>query len=159
LRRLFSNRQLGLGAPLNMQHLSGLEILREMQMGTRPYPPFSTLLNMRFTQLEKGVATVTAHPEVQHLNIVGSLHGGYIVALLDTAMGSACQTLLGAQQAYVTMELKTSFLRGAGCDAEVSAVAKVVKPGSRAMFAEAELRSSDGKLLATATCTCLVLAD
>lgn len=147
------------GLEFSERDLTGLEILQDIQSGRRPYPPFSDHLTMRFAHLGKGTSTISASPNGCCLNIVGSLHGGYIVALLDTAMESACQTLLRPKQSYVTTELKTSFLRAAGLGGASAAVGKIIKAGSRVMFAEGELRTSAGVLVAASNCTCPVLTE
>jgi acyl-coenzyme A thioesterase PaaI-like protein len=55
------------------------------------------------------------------------------------------------------MELKTSFLRAAKTGEDIRARAQIIKPGLRVMFATAELLTVKDDLVATATCTCLIV--
>ena len=71
--------------------------------------------------------------------------------------GCAVQSTLPAGQAYTSLDLNVSFLRGITSDTgRVVAEGRVTKPGSRAAFVEADIKDAEGRLLATATSTCLV---
>lgn len=114
-------------------------------------------LNIELVEVSSGEVRFTAVPSEHHMNFVGSLHGGYLVTLLDTAMGCACHSMLGAAQSYVTVELKTNFLRGVSAlEHELRATGKVVRKGHNVAFTEGSVIDSHGKLVATATSTCLI---
>lgn len=73
------------------------------------------------------------------------------------ACGCAVQSSLPAGLGYTSLELKVSFLKSIGADLPpVRAHGWIVKSGRRAAFAEADVRTVDGDLLATASSTCLV---
>lgn len=136
--------------------LRGLDILKGIQKRNRAYSPFVELLAMRVLAVEPGAVSISARPDRSHLNINGAVHGGYLVSLLDTAMGCACLSLLEAGEEYTTLELKTSFLRPLLQKQNVRAEATVAKRGSRIVFAEAKVVAGNGDLIAHASCTCLV---
>ena len=75
---------------------------------------------------------------------MGTVHGGYISAILDSACGIAAHTGLKPGLGYTTLELKVSFL------------GRLVSMGGRAAFSEATLVNEKGQLCATATSTLLV---
>src|SRR3546814_1530117 len=88
---------------------------------------------------------------------IRSVHGGYAATLLDSACGVAVHSRLSADQAYTTLELKISYIRGLSSDSgTVRAVGRVTAVGRRVAFAEATLHDGAGRLCATATSTLLI---
>jgi uncharacterized protein (TIGR00369 family) len=105
-----------------------------------------------------GEVIFAATPDEGHYNSGGSVHGGYTATLLDTAMGCAVLTLLGADQTTTTMELKVSYHRPMTAQTgRVEATGRVLSHGRRAAFAEAKLVDAAGKLLASGTSTLMIL--
>jgi uncharacterized protein (TIGR00369 family) len=83
------------------------------------------------------------------------VHGGMVATLLDTAMGSACWTLMDADEDFLTADLRTEFLRSSR-PGTLRAVGTVVQRNRRVVFCAAELYDAEGTLLATARCTQIV---
>ena len=46
---------------------------------------------------------------MRHGNVMGTLHGGALATLADTAMGFAFATTLAADESFATLEMKVSF--------------------------------------------------
>ncbi|MCW2830744.1 MAG: aromatic compound degradation protein PaaI [Aeromicrobium sp.] len=139
--------------------MSGLDYLTAMKDGVLPAPPIASHINLEMIEVEPGVAVMAATPDESHYNPIGSVHGGFFATLLDSVCGCAVQTTLPAGTAYTSLDLNVSFLRGITTETgRVVATGRVTKPGSRAAFAEAEIRDAGGRLLATATSTCLVFS-
>lgn len=137
--------------------MSGLDYLRAMKAGTIPAPPIASHINLEVVEVEPGRVVMAATPDESHYNPIGSVHGGFVATLLDSVCGCAVQTTLPAGTAYTSLDLSVSFLRGLTAETgRVVATGRVTKPGSRAAFVEADIRDADGRLLATATSTCLV---
>jgi len=80
------------------------------------------------------------------------IHGGLVTALLDTAMGGACWTVLDYDQAFLTADLRVEFLRPTR-PALVQATGTVIRRTRRAVFCAAELYDESEVLLATSRCT------
>lgn len=88
---------------------------------------------------------------------LGTVHGGVIATLLDSAMGCAIQTTLPAGMTYTTMALQVRFVRPATePSGRVSCDATVVHRGGRVATAEGRVTDADGRLLAHGTTNCLV---
>ncbi len=139
--------------------LPGIEQLQAIIDGRFPAPPIASHFGMEFLSASVGDVVMTATPDASHYNPIGSIHGGFAATLLDSVCGCAVQSTLPAGVGYTTLELKVSMIRGITRDTgRVTVHGWVTKPGSRAAFAEADIRDSDGRLLATASSTCLVLA-
>ncbi|WP_253259755.1 PaaI family thioesterase [Subtercola boreus] len=137
--------------------LTGIEQLKALiDAGTQPN--IGRTMNFDLIEVGEGTAVFTGTPTADVYNPIGSVHGGYAAALLDSACGCAVHSLLRADQAYTTLELKVSYLRGMTVDTgEVRATGRVIKMGGRAAFTEATLTDAQGRLLATATSTLLVI--
>ncbi|MBP1324871.1 uncharacterized protein (TIGR00369 family) [Leucobacter exalbidus] len=137
---------------------TGIDQLRSLLSGDTPPPPMSRHIDMDFVSVAVGDVVMTAHPDESHYNLIGSVHGGFFATLLDSACGCAVHSTLPAGVGFTTLELKVSFLRPITADTGVvTAHGWVTKPGRNAAFAEADIRDSSGRVLATATSTCLVI--
>ena len=126
--------------------------------GAVPPVPIAVTLDFHLVELEEGRVVFAGTPSLAVYNPIGSVHGGWIAAILDSACGCAVHSRLRPGQTYTTLELKTVFHRALTVDVPVRAEGRVVQIGGRAGFSEADLRGPDGTLYATATSTCLVMA-
>ena len=138
---------------------SGIEFIRAIAAGDVPPPPISRLVQLDIVEVEEGRVVFRMTPDESMYNPIGAVHGGMHATVLDGAMGCAVHTTLPAGVAYTTLELKVNYVRPfllEGGPALAEAV--VLHRGSRQATAEGKLRrESDGKLLAHATTTCIVL--
>jgi uncharacterized protein (TIGR00369 family) len=138
--------------------LTGLELLHRIASGQLPAPPVADLVGFAPTFVSPGLVVFAYEPREEHYNPLGTVHGGIVTTLLDTAMGCAIHSELDAGLSYTTVELKTSFVRPVTlATGALRAEGKVVHRGSRVGTAEARLLDADGRLYAHATSTCLVL--
>lgn len=119
--------------------------------------PVGQLIGMTVVpSMDIGSATVTLDVSPQHHNPMGTVHGGVIALLADTAMGVAFGRTLDADQTFGTIDLRVDFIRPVS-EAKLTAVGTIVKRGSRVGFLRAEIHNHHQKLIATASCTCLVV--
>jgi uncharacterized protein (TIGR00369 family) len=138
---------------------TGLEHLRAIASGEVPPPPIGELLDFRPVEIEPGRVVFRMEPQEFHYNPIGSVHGGVAATLLDSALGCAVQTMLPPGVGYTTLELKVNYIRpiavGQGA---VRAEGRIVHVGTKVATAEGRIvRERDGKLVAHATTTCLIL--
>jgi uncharacterized protein (TIGR00369 family) len=82
----------------------------------------------------------------------GLIAGPVFMAAADVAMWLAVLTRLGADDASVTADLKTTFLGGARQE-DFFCTARVLKLGRRLIYGVAECVTSEGRLLAHHTVT------
>ena len=113
-------------------------------------------LGLRLDRLEVGRADVTLAVEPKHRNLMGTLHGGMISTLADTATGVAMGSSLDDGLTWTTTSLAVTFL-APGRGGRVTARGRVVKGGRRFGYAEADVVSEDGTLLARATATFAIM--
>ena len=135
--------------------------LAELRRRFADGPPVAAadLLGMRPVVVEHGTVTFACDAAPRFANPMGTVHGGVIATLLDSALGCAVQTVLPDGVDYTTISLEVKYLRPVALDAgELRATGNVVHAGRRQATAEASLTDAAGRLLATATTTCLVLS-
>jgi uncharacterized protein (TIGR00369 family) len=137
----------------------GLELLSAMAAGELPPPPIARLLGMELEVVEAGRVVFALEPGEYLYNPLGSVHGGVSATLLDSAMGCAVHSMLPAGAAYTTLELKVNYVRPiVMTTGRVLAEGTVVHRGGTVSTAEGRITSAaDGRLLAHASTTCLIL--
>lgn len=137
---------------------TGIEALRALIAGTAPPPPISSHIGLEFVSVSDGDVVMTAQPDESHYNPIGSVHGGFFATVLDSACGCAVHSTLPAGVGYTSLEIKVSFLRPITAQTgAVTAHGWVTRRGRSASFAEADIRDSAGRVLATASSTCLII--
>ena len=137
--------------------MSGLEAMRGVIDGRFPAPPITKLMRFALTKVERGLAVFEALPTLDYYNPLGSVHGGVIATLLDSALGCSIHTTLEAGQGYITLEFKVSFIKAITENTgPLRAEGRVLNVGRRSGTAEARLTDAQRRLLAHATTTCLV---
>ncbi len=138
--------------------MSGLEFLRAIRDGVVPPPPIAALMGMRMIVAEPGTVVFECQPDEAHYNPIGVVHGGLVCTLADTVSACAVQTTLDRGFTYTSIDLNVSYLRAVSSDSGVlRATGVVTKPGRRVAFASAEIVDGAGKVVATATTSCLVM--
>jgi len=137
----------------------GLDLLRKIASGELPPAPIQTTLGFSLDEVEEGRAVFSADVATRHYNPLGTMHGGVAATLLDSAMGCAVHSTLPAGASYTTLEFKVNLVRPATEQTgRIVAVGTLVHRGARIATAEGRLTAAaDGKLLAHATTTCIVL--
>jgi uncharacterized protein (TIGR00369 family) len=137
--------------------LGGIDVLRAIEGGELPPPPVARLIGLEIEQVSEGLVTFAFEPSEYHYNPLGTVHGGILTTVLDSAMGSAVHSKLRAGLSYTTLELKVSFLRPVRVTTgRVRGEGKVVHLGGRVATAEAHLVDENGELYGHATSTCLL---
>lgn len=144
---------------LDLAAMSGLEVLMAMRDGLLPPAPIAETLGMVGFDGEHGSIRVELDPELRHYNPLGTVHGGVISTLLDTAAGCSVHSTLAAGEGYTSLDLTVKFLRPATVESgRLTAIGKVIQRGRRTALAEAQLLDARGKLVAHATSSCMIFA-
>ncbi|MCX4641658.1 MULTISPECIES: PaaI family thioesterase [unclassified Streptomyces] len=139
--------------------MTGLELMRWMQ-AERPtdIPSIGRLLGMRFDEVDHGRIVISLDTRPDFANPLGTVHGGIAATLLDSVMGCAVHTTLPAGAGYTTLELKVNYIRAARTDGQIlTAEGNVIHAGRRTATAEGKVLDDQGKLMAHATTTCMIL--
>ena len=147
----------GVAQPKEVMHLNGLEMMQGMMHGRLPYAAIGKTMNFHLVQVEDGKAVFQGAPGSEHLNPMGTIHGGWYATLLDSAMGCAVHTKMPLGRGYTTAELSLNLVRAINPKVtRVRAIGTVVHCGRQLATTEGRLVGPDGTLYAHATSTCLV---
>jgi uncharacterized protein (TIGR00369 family) len=143
--------------PREAIHLSGLEFFQAIFDGKVPPPPIGKTLNFWPLEFEHGRAVFEGEPTRDFYNPIGSIHGSYAAALLDSAMSCAVHTTLAAGFAYTTLEYKINLTRGmSDKTGRIRAEGRILQVGKRIGTAEGKITDAQGRVLAHGTTTCLI---
>ncbi|HEX2555511.1 MAG TPA: PaaI family thioesterase [Microvirga sp.] len=135
----------------------GLAFLRGLIDGRHPAPPFSRSTGIWLTEADEGRAVFAGIPSAGFFNPIGTIHGGWTSAILDSAMACAIHATLAAGQGYTTVEMKLNFVRPVlPSSGRVTCMGQVVHRGGTLATSEGRLLDAAGKLLAHGTETCMI---
>jgi uncharacterized protein (TIGR00369 family) len=125
----------------------------------RPPLPTAIARTLGFEVMEsepgRAMVEVDADPE-RHGNQQGTVHGGFIVELLDAAMGTAHEAVIPLGASFATIEIKVNFLRPVW-KARLRAEVWRAHAGRTLSLYEGRVLRPDGKLVASATSTVMTL--
>lgn len=137
--------------------MSGMQIMQAALEGKLPFANIAHTLDFRMIEVGPGRTVYQGTPGLAHLNPMGSVHGGWFAAMLDSALGCAVHTMMPVGRAYTTAELSIHLVKALTPKVQrVRAIGTVVHCGRQLATAEARLVGPDGTLYAHATTSCLV---
>ena len=138
---------------------SGLDYMQAILDGHAPAPPIARTLNYRLDAVEDGRVTFRGAPLFAHTNPMGTVHGGWYGTLLDSAMACAVMTRVPKGSFYTTLEYKVNLCRNLPLETEIVCEGVVTHSGRSTGVATGEIRgAADGRLYATGSTTCLIMA-
>ncbi len=137
--------------------MSGMELFQEMLAGRAPLPPIARTLDFTMTEAEKGRVVFEMTPAEFHYNPIGTMHGGVISTILDSAMGCAVHSSLKAGTGYTSLEIKINFVRPITVKTgKITCEGRLLAGGRTSAIAEGDIRDERGRLLATGSTTCAI---
>lgn len=119
-------------------------------------PPVAELIGFNVDEIGDGRAVGSLQSGPQHANPMGTLHGGILCDLTDAAMGMAFASTLAQDESFTTLGLSITFFRPVW-DARLRAEARVINRGRNFGYVECEVTDPNGKVIAKAHSTCVVL--
>jgi uncharacterized protein (TIGR00369 family) len=138
--------------------MSGLELMQGFVAGQVPFPPIHHLTGLMPIEADEGTCTF-ALPATEWLcSPLGRVEGGAVAMVADAAIASAVQTTLPPATAYASVDLKVTFFRPAFPDGrDLVARAQVTHRGSTLATAAAIVSNADGKAVASAVGSVMIL--
>ncbi|MGX4806780.1 PaaI family thioesterase [Bradyrhizobium guangdongense] len=130
----------------------------DMSDGTTDVPPGAQLLGREWLGFDETGETALIRFQARRSfsNRHGTIQGGFLAAMLDSAMGLCALAALSPDLTVVTRSLDTRFLRPAGAG-PITARARIVGRTDRELVAEAALVGAQGETVAEATARLRVL--
>ena len=114
--------------------------------------PLVQFLGIRLEELKEGYARLALDVEKNHLNSLGTLHGGVMATLNDIACGVAINTVLVPQATILSLDLRVEFIDTLS-QGTVYCEGFLTQRKRTVAFAHSRLVDSDGRLLSTASAT------
>ena len=113
--------------------------------------PAAVLLGREIVSVdtESGEVRLRFLADRQFSNRHGTVQGGMLAAMLDSAAGNAVMANLPSDRTAVTTRLDTTFVKPAALG-PLTAIARLVKLDDRSASAEAELIDGSGQVVARA---------
>ncbi len=144
----------------DLSTLDGFQQLHAIFDGRLPPPPIAETLGMDgFSLTERGSVSVELVVQHRHYNPIGSVHGGVISALLDTAAGCSVHSTLAPGELYTSLDLSVKFLRPVTVESgRLRCEGSVLQRGRRTALAQAQLYDAERRLVAHATSTCMIFS-
>jgi uncharacterized protein (TIGR00369 family) len=140
--------------------MPGLEILGRQIKGDLPQPPIHYLTGMTLREVAEGQVTFTMPASKWLTSPARTMQGGTIAMLAHAALTTAVTSTLEAGAAYRPVDVKVNFLRPGIADGrDLSAHGSVLHRGRTLAVALADVVNSDGKKVATATGSVIILPE
>ncbi len=157
LARLEKGPGPGLAQAHETQGKTGLQVMQAILDGHLPYAHIAQSLDFTLVEVAEGRAVFQGQPLLRFYNPLGTVHGGWIATMLDSALGCAVHTRMPVGMAYTTGELSVNYVKGLSTKVQrVRAEGEVIHCGRQLATAQARLVGPDGTLYAHGTTTCLV---
>ena len=110
--------------------------------------PFMQLLGVRREFSDGGRARLVLEARPEFGNVIGAVHGGVIVTLLDVVMASAAVSRRNFERTAVTLNLDSSFIEpGRGT---LTADGEVIAHDDSVAWCRAKVTDADGRVVALA---------
>lgn len=103
----------------------------------------------QFRKITDSVYEYKTTIEEFHLNSAGTTHGGFIVSLLDSGMGTAAHRVLGSNVKAATISLDVKFISASTAGDILIGSAKVLRKTKSLVFMHGEIKCGQ-KLISTA---------
>ena len=148
------------GRPLDAEQWarkSGLDVLGEC-IAFQAVPPIYHLTGLHPVEAAEGTCTFAMPASPWLCSPQPVLYGGAIALLADAALSCAVMTTIRAGTSFASLDLKVNYLRPVAPDGRLlHARAHLVHRGRSLTLAEAELFNEDGKKIAVASSSAIVL--
>jgi uncharacterized protein (TIGR00369 family) len=136
---------------------SGLELYQGWMAGEIPASPLGRYLDFDCTDASEGAVAFTMPASEWLVSALRTVYGGTLALFADAALTSAVQTTLPPATALAPLDLSVNFLRPVFPGGLLEARARVAHRGKTLAVANAEVRGPDGKQVAVAKGTAMIL--
>lgn len=136
---------------------SGYDLLVGVLNGSLPQAPALETIHSTLIAVEKGQAVFELKASAFLYNLIGTIHGGMISTVLDTAIGCSLLTTLAAGESFTSLDLKVNFLKKITTDSPLlHTETTIIHQGRTTAYLESKLVDATGVIYAHAVSTCLI---
>lgn len=137
--------------------LDGREFLERIGRGEIPLPPILSVLDISEGSVGDGWIEFSMRPQGFMLNLAGTVHGGVLATLIDSALTCALVTRLPKGMACTTIDLQMRFFRPAHLSAErLTARGEIVNISKSFGTTMGEVRDAKDRLILHATSSLVI---
>ena len=137
---------------------SGIEVMDGLITGALPPPPIAYLLGCSPVDASEGRCVFEMPATGWLTSPIGTVEGGVVATIAELSLAGAVQTTVPAGTAYAPTDLRVQYVRPVAPDGRtLTATGTVVHRGRTFAVARADVVNADGKLVATATGSVLIL--
>jgi uncharacterized protein (TIGR00369 family) len=119
-------------------------------------PRIAVNIGMEMSECSADRAVMEFEAAAPHHNPTGTVHGGILCYVADTAMGFAWASRLQPGETFTTIEMKINFFRPV-FTGKLSSEATVVRRGKTVGYVECEVKDTQGRLVAKSSATMMTL--
>lgn len=120
--------------------------------------PYRTWMGLNVTEIGYDRALVVLDIEDHHLQLRGTVAGGVMASLIDTATFWSTLVRTPADAGVANVDLRVNYLEAVPKDARrLVAEGRCLRPGRRLSYAEAYVRDERGRVVAHGTSTVVTL--
>ena len=116
---------------------------------------FHASLGISVETVREGAVSLRLEARPEHANLQGTVHGGVLATLLDTAAGLAVRSAIPPGSRHVTVDLHVQYLAPSSIG-RLQATGRVARLGQRLAFADADVVDAGGETVARAQVTVAV---
>jgi uncharacterized protein (TIGR00369 family) len=139
-------------------NLSGIELVAAIATGQLPPPPMAQTMPIELTHWSNGSIEIEGLPQKHFYNNHGSIHGGWVMTMLDTSMALAALTTLSAGESCPSTETSVKFVRPITVSTgKMIITGQVINKGRKLITLEGRIMDTSGKLYAHGTSTCMIV--
>ena len=120
--------------------------------------PYFSLLSMEIKDLQWGTCLLEIPLAEKHLQPFGLVHGGVIASIMDAAAFWAVFAQVENGMGLTTVEIKVNYLAPAQ-KGKLLAKGRCIRLGKTLALGDAEIRNTEGVLVAYGTATMMVVPD
>ncbi len=132
--------------------MDGRAFLEAMTRREIPLPPILSVLDIMEGSVGDGWIEFSMRPHPYMMNLAGTVHGGVLATLIDSALTCALVTRLPRGIVCVSTDLNMRFFRPARMSADrLTARGEVLNLGKTLAATQGEVRDARGRLIVHAT--------
>jgi uncharacterized protein (TIGR00369 family) len=138
----------------------GLQLMQGWADGSLPMAPLGRLFGLRFSECDRGSASVEMPASPWLANAAGTVYGGALSVLADIGLDCAAVSILSVGMSFRTLDLKINFLRPVRPDGRMlTARSRVFHSGKQMIVTNGDVVDADGKQVVVATGTRMLVAQ
>ncbi|MEQ8662359.1 MAG: PaaI family thioesterase [Gammaproteobacteria bacterium] len=128
--------------------------LAGIMRGELPCPPMWETVPIRLLEVAAGVIRMETQADQRHINALGTVHGGFIATVLDTALGLTVYISIDAEARHTTVDLAVKMLKPVPLATPLEVETSLVHVSRSIGVSQGVLRDAAGTVYAHGTTTC-----